>query len=230
MPRRSRFAAAKVTPRTGTRAAPAPTGWVDNLPLPPAGERHMFLDTGIYHSLADSAAAVRPRLVPLLEGHEPNKTIAWEVRTQRHGALPSVSSDLLALLDSRARPGCRIQVPTKEVGAVRDELIADAQSRHGRLVSAQTARDAHGGEAELIYVASQHTPEGTVATNDAGASAVGARRDVASIHFVHVLRAAVAAGVLSIDEALRAADDGLQTAGLAVAERRRTANRDWLNN
>jgi len=230
MPKRARFAAVATGSIARTRAAPAPTGWADHLPLPPGSGPHTFLDTGIYHSIADSFAVVGAKLVPMLDGHEPNATIASEVRSQREGSLPSVRDHLLPVLESRARGRCEIQVDAREVGAIRDELIADAQLRHVALVTDQRSRDKHGGEAELIHMASRHTPAGTLATNDAGASAVAAKRGVASIHFGHVVRAAVRARALSLEEALRAVEEGLRTSGLATRERRRTGNQTWLTN
>ena len=189
---------------------------------------HTFLDTGIYHSIADTFTVVGAKLVPLFEGHEPNATIASEVLTQRDGSLPRMRANLVPVLDRLARERCDVQVDAREIGAIRDELIADAQLRHATLVTSQRSRDKHGGEAELIHVAARHTPNGTVATNDAGASAIAAKRGVASVHFLHVLRAAVSVGTLSVEEALLAVEEGFRTSGLAARELQRTANQAWL--
>lgn len=115
-----------------------------------------------------------------------------------------------------------------DIESIRNELIADAQQRHPHTKQIRSARAKHGGEAELIHLSEKHDPLAVLVCNDAGASAVGARHGLYSIHFVHVLRAAVRAGRITVIEAVDAAREGLSESGLESHERSRTEGAEWL--
>lgn len=193
----------------------------------PLLERHFYLDTGIFHSLAGVDEDVRGTLLPFLAHHERNDTIRREVLTQQQEPLYSVRLDILKLAQEHERRACNLPEGLNSVETIRNELIADSQLRHPNSAGSASHRD-HGGEAELIHLAERHEPKGVLACNDAGASAVARKHGLASFHFLHLVRAAVAGG-LSPDDGLAAATDGLKVSGLAATEKSRTCNSEWLS-
>jgi hypothetical protein len=206
---------------------PAPTGWDDTINLPM--EEHFYLDTGILHSLACSFKVIGLDLVTLLRDHEENSTILIEATTQdRRSTLASMSVMLLAALTQVARQPCPIRTEMDEVETIRNELVTDAQQRHPDTRQGSLARAKHGGEAELIHLARRHGPPAVLVSNDAGASAVAAKRGLASIHFLHILRGAVRIGTITVDQSLQAAKEGLSESGLEARERARTERAHWL--
>jgi len=205
-----------------------PAGWNDAISLPM--QEHFYLDTGIFHSLASSIKVVGLSLVTLLKGHEENEAISSEVRTQKRGTtLADMAPMLLPAMTKVARLPCDIAQDLDEIESIRNELLADAQQRHPEVEHDLSTRMSHGGEAELIHLAQNHDPRAVLVCNDTGASAVGAVRGLASIHFLHVLRAAVRAGTVTVDESLEAAKEGLSESGLEGRERRRTECEEWLS-
>jgi len=209
------------------RQNPWAPGWNDGLSLPM--EEHFYLDTGIYHSIACSVKVINYALVKIVKGHEANSTISNEVRTQRSDTTLSLMKDeLLPRLNSVAKTPCDFIIDIDKIEDIRNELIADAQQRHPNSKQSRSARAKHGGEAELIHLAEQHDPPARLICNDAGASAVGARHGLSSMHFLHLLRAAVRAEFISVDEALIAAEKGLSESGLERRERSRTEHAQWL--
>lgn len=214
-------------PRVARPVLCLPTGW-DDLAERPEGE-HFYLDTGIFHSLACAYKVTGPLLMPLLYGHEPNETILAEVRTQRSTTtLSKAVPRLLPALAKQSREPCALPVDMGQIESIRDELMADAQVRHPDKPTDPASRTEHGGEAELIHLAEEHTPPALIWCNDAGASAVARVHGVASIHFLHVLRSAVAQAIISTEDAFSAARDGFSESGLSNVERGRTETRVWI--
>lgn len=206
---------------------PSPPGWTDDLVLP-LTDRHFYLDTGMFHSLAGVDEEVREVLLPHIDHHEHNDAIREEVLTQQAEPLYSLRLVILKLAQEQERRSCGLPQNLKHIETIRNELIADAQLRHPQASSSPSpSRRRHGGEAELIYLAELHEPTGALACNDAGASAVAKKHGVESFHFVHVVRAAVAKG-LSPADGLTAARDGIKVSQLAAAEKSRTCNQEWL--
>ncbi|MEZ5086637.1 MAG: hypothetical protein R2722_10410 [Tessaracoccus sp.] len=220
-----RFGRGKPVSPPRRRPQPAPTGWTDELALP-ISDRHFYLDTGIFHSLAGVDEEVRGTLLTYVDQHEHNDTIRTEVLTQRSEPLYTLRLDVLKLAQGCERRACRLPEGLNSVETIRNELIADAQLRHPDGGPSSNRRD-HGGEAELIHLAERHEPKGALACNDAGASAVAKKHAVESFHFAHIVRAAVADG-LSAADGLAAVTDGLKVSKLAAAEKSRTCNQNWL--
>lgn len=220
----ARFSRRRTVPplRTGQ---PSPPGWTDELALP-LSDRHFYLDTGIFHSLAGVDESVRDTLLAYVDQHEHNDTILREVLTQQLEPLYSLRLDILKLTQERERRACRLSGDLNSIETIRNELIADAQLRHPNKTVSPSRRD-HGGEAELIHLAERHEPKGALASNDAGASAVAKKHNVESFHFVHLVRAAVVNGLLAAD-GLTVAQKGLKVSKLAAAEKARTCNHNWL--
>lgn len=221
--------AARFRPRPAVlpkRRPPLPHGWRDDISLPPK-DRHFYLDTGIFHSIAGVDEGVRERIVPLIDQHERNAAILSEVLTQTDEPLYTLRLDIWKMTDDCARGECSLRKNHADVETIRSELIADSQLRHPHAPSSTNSRDKHGGEAELIHVAELHAPKGVIICNDAGASAVANNHGVPSVHFVHLVRAAVQAG-LPVTEALAAAHAGLAVSKLAAKEKARTCCGSWL--
>lgn len=216
-----------VPPPPSTNVPIAPTTWSDAITFPM--DRHFFVDTGIFHSIACSIKSLGFKLLAVIQDHELSEEILNEVLTQRANmTLSKMSGLLIPMLRGSAQPLCAIsQEDLGEIETIRNELIADAQRRR-RAISSNSANDKHSGEAVLIYYAAHHSPPAHLVSNDAGANAVGARHNVASIHFLHLLRFAVRNKVISVDEALAASQEGFSESGLSTIERTRTENRSWL--
>lgn len=207
--------------------APLPTGWDDALDFP-IDDRHFYLDTGIYHSLAGVNGATRTALAALISGHERNATIRTEVLTQKDEPLYSMRVEILGIASQHERRECSLPSRLAAIETIRSELMADSQIRHRTIQQTSTRRDQHGGEAELIHLAELHSPAGSLLCNDAGASAIGLKHGISSAHFVHMLRAAVRAAAITPDDALKAGEDGLSVSKLASREKARTCCEAWL--
>lgn len=220
-----RFGRSRPVSQPRRRPQPSPTGWTDELALP-LSDRHFYLDTGIFHSLAGVDEEVRGTLLTYVDQHERNDTIRMEVLTQKVEPLYTLRLDVLKLAQECERRACRLPEGLNSIETIRNELIADAQLRHPGSPGSTHHRD-HGGEAELIHLAERHEPKGALACNDAGASAVAKKHAVDSFHFVHIVRAAVADG-LSAVEGLAAVTEGLKVSKLSAAEKSRTCNQNWL--
>ncbi len=219
-----RLPAVSVSPSAGV---PDPAGWDDAVVIP--FQEHFYVDTGIFHSLACSLKVLGLALLPLFRGHERNATIGAEVRTQaRTTTLAAVSAMLLPAMDRIASPPCDLGLDLAAIETIRSELIADTQLRKRYLAQDPDARVKHGGEAELIHLAGLHQPPARIVSNDAGASAVARKRGLSTIHFLHILRAAVSSGIATCDEALDAAREGLSESGLEASERARAERADWM--
>lgn len=216
MPARPAFAPRRPNPVAGS-PAPAPHGWRDDVTLPAGDEPHLFVDTGVWFSIESSMAMAGTAVVAMVAGHESCPTINREVVR---------APGLTALIGQTERPACHAQVEPAHVRMVRDELVADSQLRSGSTVT-QSARDKHGGEAELIVRSRAHTPVATIATNDIGASAVARSHGVTSVHFVHLVRAAVRALRVPEADALSVARAGLTTSRLNRVEQDRVLDPGW---
>jgi len=191
----------------------------------------MFLDTGIWYSIANSCQYAGTHLAAVVKGHETNQTIANEVAKEPLGRSGAISGYqmVVELVGRDSRDPCPPTADPTTVKQIQQQLIADSQRRTRVASTSPVARRAHAGEAEVIACASSHQPTALVATNDAGASAVAARHSVDSVHFGHVVKAAVATGSLSVDDALLAYGAGLAVSGLPTQERSRTENAAWLS-
>lgn len=206
--------------------SPLTHGWRDDLSLP-LKDRHFYLDTGIFHSLAGVDEGVRDKIVPFIDQHERNATILSEVLTQTSEPLYTLRLAIWKVAQDCAREECSLSRKHAVIETIRSELIADSQLRHPHAPQSANSRDKHGGEAELIHVAELHSPKGALICNDAGASAVANKHGVSSVHFVHLVRAAVRAG-LPVDDALNAAHGGLAVSQIAANETARTCCESWL--
>jgi hypothetical protein len=216
---------APVLPQQG--ASLLPSGWRDDLSLP-LNDRHFYLDTGIFHSLAGVDGDVRKRVLPFIDQHERNATILSEVLTQSAEPLYSLRISIWKMTQDCGRDACSLKSEHALIETIRSELIADSQLRHPHSQEDTRSRDKHGGEAELIHVAELHSPKAALMCNDAGASAVGAKHGVASVHFAHLVRAVVRTG-FPVDDALSAAHAGLAVSRLAAKEKARTCCVSWLS-
>lgn len=217
MPSRPAFAPRRPNPAT-VALAPGPHGWRDDVVLPAGDQPHLFVDTGVWFSIGSSMAAAGTGVAAMVAGHEGCPTIAREVVR---------APGLTGLIGQTARPACQRQVEPAQVRVVQDELVADSQLRSGSTVS-QSTRDNHGGEAELIVRSRAHAPMATIATNDIGASAVARSHGVNSVHFVHLVRAAVRASRVASVDAVAVAKAGLTTSKLNKVERDRVLTPAWL--
>lgn len=224
----ARFGRRPLSARTLSEVgSPQPAGWDDSVAMPI--QEHFYVDTGIFHSLACSMKVLGLALLPVLQSHERNDSISAEARTQASSTtLSAMIAMLLPAMEGIARLPCAIATDLGKIETIRSELISDAQQRHHHLAQNLDGRVRHGGEAELIHLAEGHEPTARLISNDAGASAVARVHGVATVHFLHVLRAAVAGSLVTVDEALSAARDGFSESGLATSERRRTECSDWL--
>jgi hypothetical protein len=215
---------APVLPQRSPSAPPC--GWRDDLTFP-LKDRHFYLDTGIFHSLAGVDQDVRRRIVPFIDKHERNETVFREVMTQTAEPLYTLRLEIWKMAQDREREACSLKVDHAAIETIRSELIADSQLRHPHSQHGTASRDRHGGEAQLIHAAELHSPKGALMSNDAGASAVASKHGVFSAHFVHLVRAAVRGG-LPVDDALSAARGGLEVSKLAAKEKARTCREAWL--
>ena len=230
MPMRRTPPKATTAPLGSNSTPPDPSGWRDDISLPPA-TLHLFLDTGIWYSIANSLQHAGTHLAAVVKGHETNQTIANEVAKEpvgRSGAVPGYQM-IVELVGRDSRDPCPPAASPNTVQLIQKQLIADSQRRTRVAATSPAARRAHAGEAELIACARTHQPAALVATNDAGASAVAFRHNVDSVHFGHVVRAAVTEGALSVDDALLAYSAGLAVSGLPTWERTRTETAAWLS-
>ena len=216
-----------------------PPGWNDSVPLP--CDQHFLLDTGIYHNLACQSEEVGKAIATVLDGHEYNSTIADEVgRPDPISPLASCRWIKKHMTDANTAACHRTNNDSKvrdEVTKVRNELIADAQARaiargvDPTSVSTNTEKAKHGGEAELIWQANRHEPKAYILTDDGGASAVARVHEVATGHFLHVLRQAVRDEAITLTVALEASSI-VQDSGYGVpptAEITRTDSEEWLS-
>ncbi len=204
----------------------APHGWRDDLPLP-FEDRHFYLDTGIYHGLAGIDQATREKVAPFIDQHEYNATILSEVLTQSAEPLNSLRLTIWKIAQDCASDACELSRTHSAIESIRDELIADAQIRHPNAPQTGNARAKHGGEAELIHLAELHEPAAAIICNDGGASAIAKKHGVDSLHFLHLVRAAVGAG-LAVEDALSAAQNGLAVSSLPTREKAKTCCESWL--
>lgn len=228
MPMRRTVPSSSQRPRPPGQPPTSP-GWSDDIAIPPSPE-HLLLDTGIWYSIANSFQHAGVALAVVVKGHERNQTIANEVAyepTRHRSAIPAYQT-VVALMERDSKQPCRQAADPNKVQAIQRQLIADSQRRSGVASTTRAARRAHAGEAELITCAAEHDPKAVMATNDAGASSVAARHSVSSVHFGHVVRAAVRAGALTSSDAVAAYGAGLAISGIPVSERQRTENASWL--
>lgn len=204
---------------------PSPTGWTDGDCLTwPLSNRHHFLDTGIYHSLAALTQDEYAQVLAAASPHEENATITEEVLTQNAEPLRSRRIEIGNAASVESRRACSLAVDTKRLTRIRNQLIAEAQLRRP---ADPIDKSKHGGEAELILLALQHEPAAVLTTNDAGASAVAKKNAVPSCHFGHLARLLVAHGYTP-EEALSLARRAFTTSKLNSAESQRTLNLAWF--
>lgn len=104
---------------------PLPHGWTDDLALPLL-DRHFYLDTGIFHSLAGVDEKVRGVLLPRIDQHEHNDSIRDEVLTQHAEPLYSLRLEILTLVKSHERRDCSLQDSLQSIETIRNELITDS--------------------------------------------------------------------------------------------------------